>query len=72
LVGISFNQKQIFISIKKNKNYSSEKLENKNRELIKEKGLEAGLAFPTGKYLSTFVLDFSISFVFVLPRLLIE
>jgi len=25
-----------------------EKLENKNRELIKEKGLEAGLAFPTG------------------------
>ena len=26
----------------------SEKLENMNRLLIKEKGLEAGLAFPTG------------------------
>lgn len=28
---------------------NSERLENMNRVLIKEKGLEAGLAFPTGK-----------------------
>lgn len=27
----------------------SERLENMNRVLLKEKGLEAGLAFPTGK-----------------------
>ena len=29
--------------------FSSERLENMNRKLIKENGLEAGLAFPTGR-----------------------
>ncbi len=29
--------------------FNSERLEDMNRRLIKEKGLEAGLAFPTGR-----------------------
>jgi len=29
--------------------FNSERLEDMNRKLIKEKGLEAGLAFPTGR-----------------------
>jgi hypothetical protein len=30
--------------------FFSERLEDMNRKLIKEKGLEAGLAFPTGRF----------------------
>ena len=40
----------ILEKIFQNLNSISERLENMNRLLIKEKGLEAGLAFPTGKY----------------------
>ncbi len=46
--------------------FNSERLEDMNRKLIKEKGLEAGLAFPTGRIL--FVLFIYLLVLFVIEK----